>query len=105
MSSVRSTAKRWPRCTKNRAAESGASAPLVVIAVPIDETAQAVVDLGARRKAEIAARGANVGISRRHVALLHGQVLALGGLAQSRFERSDEVAEVLGPVVAEVVDP
>src|SRR5690348_17246893 len=102
-------ARRYRRFARRLAAEPterpARLAPFVIVAIPIDEAPQADIDRRARREAKIAASGGDVGIGRRHIALLHRYVLALGGLAHGGFERRDEIAEILGPVVAEIVDP
>ncbi len=77
----------------------------MIVPVPRDETRQALVDGDARFEAEIAARDLDIGVGLLDVAGLH--VLEnLDRLASAgRLDHRDEVHQVLGAVIAQVVEP
>ena len=82
-----------------------AASPPVVVAVPGDEAGHALADVDLGGKAEVAARGLDVGVGLEHVARLHRLVLDDRLPPGGGLDGGDEVAQVLAAVVAEVVDP
>src|SRR5262245_13496254 len=77
----------------------------MVLLIPLDEAGQPDLDRGLRLKAEIAARGLDLGKAFRHVAGLERQQLFLRGAAQFPLDYGSKVEQLFRPVIAEIVNP
>ena len=86
----------------------------VILLIPSRETAEALAKRRRRLEAEVALERCGVGIGHRHVARLHGHEFAVGVEVivcgqhpcgdQFLLKYTHEVEQVLGMVVADVVD-
>src|SRR5690349_25018490 len=81
------------------------STHVVLLVVPVHEAGEPLLDHGLRLEAKIATRRLDVGKAFRYIAGLQRQQLLPGSATQCPLEDRDEVEELLGAVVAEVIDP
>jgi hypothetical protein len=77
----------------------------MIILIPPHETVEAGFDRGRRREAEVAARRLDVGETFRDLAGLHRQQFLDRAAAEQALKNGNEVEQIFGPVVAEIVDP
>src|SRR3982751_4934395 len=77
----------------------------VIGPVPLDEARNPDLYPGRRRITQVALDRADIGIGVAHVAGLHRQQPALGLSAAGLLEQVDHVGQLLGAVVADIVEP
>ncbi len=76
-----------------------------VFAIPIDKRRNADRHRGARGKAQVAADIFDIGEGLIDVAVLHRQQIYFGLAIAGGFDRADQVGQLFGPVVADIVKP
>src|SRR6266404_3685699 len=87
-----------------RSIREGRSIHLVILLVPLDEACEPDRDRGRWLEAEVTARPLDIGIALWDIARLQRQQLLPRRAPQQPLDNSDEVEELLGAVIAEIID-
>src|SRR5437879_5819933 len=76
-----------------------------MVPIPSNELLDSLLDRGRRTETDIALKVVDIGISRRNVARLHRQKLAVGFLAKGLLDQTDDLQQLHWTIIANVVDP
>lgn len=77
---------------------------LIIRPIPVHKPADSLFQSGARLKAGVTLEVGDISKGRWHISGLHGQEILGCGLAEGLFDIPDKVQEVIGLMVANIID-